>query len=43
MKKYKVILTESEMRKLNEVRRNDDEFITVAYIDERNYKKFINI
>jgi hypothetical protein len=29
------------MRKLNEVRRNDDEFITVAYIDERNYKKFI--
>ena len=23
MKKYKVILTESEMRKLNEVRRND--------------------
>jgi hypothetical protein len=43
MKKYKVILTESEMRKLNEVRRNDgdDEFITVDYIDKSNYKKYI--
>lgn len=41
MKKYKVILTESEMRKLNEVRRNDDEFITVDYIDKSNYKKYV--
>ena len=41
MKKYKVILTESEMRKLNEVRRNDDEFITVDHIDKSNYKKYI--
>ena len=29
------------MRKLNEVRRNDDEFITVDYIDKSNYKKYI--
>ena len=42
MKKYKVILTESEMRKLNEARRNgDDEFITVDHIDKSNYKKYI--
>ena len=41
MKKYKVILTESEMRKLNEVRRNDGEFITVDYIDKSNYKKYV--
>ena len=41
MKKYEVILTESEMRKLNEVRRNDDEFITVDYIDKSNYKKYV--
>ena len=40
MKKYKVILTESEMRKLNEVR-SDDEFITVDYIDKSNYKKYV--
>jgi hypothetical protein len=41
MKRYEVILTESEMRKLNEVRRNDDEFITVDYIDKSNYKKYV--
>ena len=41
MKKYKVILTESEMRKLNEIRRNDDGFITVDYMDKSNYKKYI--
>ena len=41
MKRYKVILTESEMRKLNEVRRNDGEFITVDHIDKSNYKKYI--
>ena len=29
------------MRKLNEVRRNDDEFITVDYIDKSNYKKYV--
>ena len=39
MKKYKVILTESEMRKLNEVRRNDGIIklspIETAYIADR--------
>ena len=44
MKKYKVILTESEMRKLNEVRSyddDDDEFITVDHISRNNYKKYV--
>ena len=50
MKRYKVILTESEMRKLNEVRRdvrakrlvlNDDDFITVNHINKSNYKKYV--
>ena len=38
MKRYEVILTEAEMRRLKRI---SNEYIPVAYIDERNYKKFI--
>ena len=40
MKRYEVILTEAEMRRLKRI---SNEYIPVAYIDERNYKKFINL
>ena len=36
MKRYQVILTESEMKKLK-----DSEYITVDYINRKNYKKYI--
>ena len=38
MKRYEVILTESEMRKLKRI---SNEYITVDYIDKSNYKKYV--